>query len=96
MDAEQAELYWKWTLRGGVGLLLLLANVLLVLVIVNVSDAFDALDRVGEAADTLERTAGSVDALAAELKEDAERVTNTLEQAGEDASEARGGAGAGR
>ena len=34
--------------------MLLLANVLLVMVIVNASDAFDAMDRVGEAAESLE------------------------------------------
>ena len=81
MDAEQAELYWKWGVRGGLALLLLLANVLVVVLIFNASDAFDALDRVGEAADALEATAGTMDVLATELVDDAERVTSTLEQA---------------
>ena len=89
MDAEQAELYWKWTLRGGVGLLLLLANALLALVIVNASDAFDAMDRVGGAAESLETAADTIDVLAAELGEDAERVTGAIESAGDDMARSR-------
>lgn len=89
MDAERAELYWKWGLRAGLALLLLLANALLALAIVNASDAFDSLDRVGEAAMSLKRAAESIDLLAMELGEDAERVTSAVEQAGGDVARAR-------
>ena len=89
MDAERAELYWKWGVRGGLALLLLLANVLLAALILNASDAFDSLDRVGGAADALEETAKKLDVLATELVDDAERVTSTLEQAGDDVGRAR-------
>ena len=88
MDAERAELYWKWGVRAGVALLLLLANVLLVILVVNASDAFASLDRVGEASKSLKRTAESVDLLALELSEDFERVTSTVERAGEDVTRA--------
>ena len=89
MDAERAELYWKWGVRAGVALLLLLANTLLVILVVNASDAFASLDRVGEASKSLKRTAESLDLLALELGEDFERVTSTVERAGEDAKRAR-------
>ena len=89
MDAERAELYWKWGVRAGVALLLLLANALLVILVVNASDAFTSLDRVGEASKSLKRTAESLDLLALELGEDFERVTSTVERAGEDAKRAR-------
>ena len=69
--------------------MLLLANVLLVMVIVNASDAFDAMDRVGEAAESLETAADTIDVLAAELGEDAERVTGRIESAGDDVRRAR-------
>ena len=75
--------------------MLLLANVLLVMVIVNASDAFDAMDRVGEAAESLETAADTIDVLAAELGGDAERVTGTIESAGDDVEVGEGGAGAG-
>lgn len=89
MDSERAELCWKWGVRGGLALLLLLANALLAALIFNASAAFDAIDKVGEAADALEATAGAMDALATELVDDAERVTSTLEQAEDDAGRAR-------
>ena len=90
MDAERAELYWKWGVRAGVALLLLLANALLAILVFNASDAFDAMDRVGETADALEHASGSFSLLAGALEEDAERITNTLERAGQDAARARG------
>ena len=89
MKAEEVEMYWKWGVRAGLALLLLLANLLLAVLVFNASDAFDAMDRVGEAADTLEKTAETLDVLALELEEDAGRVTNTLEQAGMDVTRAR-------
>ena len=82
MDAERAELYWKWVARAGVALMLLLANALLVIAVANLSDAFDAIDNVGEAAESLKRTSDTLDALAIELGEDAKRVVNTVERAG--------------
>lgn len=90
MDAERAELYWKWSVRAGVALLLLLANALLVMVIVNASDFFDAMERVGESAESLKQTSNTLNALAAELGKDAERITSTLEQAGYDVADMRG------
>lgn len=89
MDAERADLYWKWGARAGLALLLLLANALLVTLIVNVSGAFDAMDRVGETAESLRQTSDAIDVLAAELEADVERITDTLEQAGQDATRAR-------
>ena len=88
-NSEQAELYWKWGVRGGLALLLLLANTLLVVVILNASDAFDAIDRVGGASKALEVTAVKLDALTTKLVDDAERVTSTMEQAGDDVERAR-------
>ena len=89
MDAERAELYWKWGVRAGLALLLLLANVLLAMLIVNASDAFASMDRVGEASKSLKRSAESLDLLALELVDDFERVASTVERAGEDAKRAR-------
>ncbi len=89
LSDEAADLYWKWLLRGGVALLLLLANVLLALVIINVSDAFETIDRIGETAESLEIVADTIDALAVQLGENAERVVSTVESAGEDAARAR-------
>lgn len=89
MDFERAELYWKWGVRAGVALMLLLANVLLAMVIANASDAFDAMDKVGESAAALKRTAESMDALAADIGEDADRLTSAVERAGDDVAHAR-------
>ena len=89
MDAERAELYWKWVLRAGLALLLLLANVLLVILVVNASDTFASLDRVGETSKSIKRTAETLDMLALELVGDFVRVANTVERAGEDADRAR-------
>lgn len=89
MDAERAELYWKWGVRAGVALLLLLANALLVMSIVNASGFFDTMDRVGELAESLKQTSDTLDALAADIGDDADRITSAIERAGDDAERAR-------
>ena len=89
MDAEQAELYWKWGVRAAIALLLLMANALLLMVVVNAAEMFDTVDRIGEASKSLKRTSESLDMLALELGEDFERVASTVERAGDDANRAR-------
>lgn len=89
MDAERAELYWKWGVKASVALTVLLVNVLLLMVIANASDAFGAMDRLGEAAESLKQTSEAIDVLVADLGEDAERITSTLERVGGDVANVR-------
>ncbi len=79
-----AESLWKWSVRALLALLLILANALLVIMIVNSANVFSAVADLGGAAQSLRHNAGVIGAAAENIGKEVGSAADTLERAGED------------
>lgn len=79
-----AESLWKWSVRALLALLLILANALLVIMIVNYSKVFDSVDELGSAAQSLRHNAGVIGAAAENIGVEVGSAADALERAGAD------------
>lgn len=79
-----AESLWKWSVRALLALLLILANALLVIMIVNSANVFDSVDDLGGAAQSLRHNAGVIGAAAENIGKEVGSAADTLERAGDD------------
>lgn len=93
-----AELIWKWLVRSLLAMLLLLANALLVIAILNAPRMFSAADELrqtarslqynanalGDAADSVSSQVGHARIVFGQMGEDFTRASRALERAGAD------------
>ncbi len=79
-----AELIWKWLVRSLLALLLLLANALLVIAILNAPRMFSAADELRQTARSLQYNANALGDAADSVSSQVGHARITLDQAGED------------
>ena len=83
-----AESLWKWSVRALLALLLMLANALLAIMIVNSAKVFDSMDELGGAAQSIRHNAGVIGAAVDNIGKEVGGAADTLELAGEDVNRA--------
>lgn len=83
-----AESLWKWSVRALLALLLMLANALLAIMIVNSAKVFDSVDELGGAAQSIRHNAGVIGIAAENIGVEVGSAADTLELAGEDVNRA--------
>lgn len=79
-----AELIWKWLLRSLLALMLLLANALLVIAILNAPRLFSATDELRQTARSLQYNANALGDAAETVSNEVSRIRIVFDQAGED------------
>lgn len=79
-----AELIWKWLVRSLLALLLLLANALLVIAILNAPRLFIATDELRQTARSLQYNANALGDAAENVSNEVTRIRAVFGQAGED------------